>query len=111
MQFVALFQIIISLMAFAQKMKGATGEQKKALVMEGVQSAIPLIVPMLPAGAAQGVLEAEKVLTIASEVIDSTHAVLKANNLYPHVEEALAQVGSAVAVTNAALQGALSQGD
>lgn len=109
MQFFAIFQAIVSFMSLAQKMTGATGEQKKALVMQGVKSALPLIVPMLPSQVGAAVTSVESILPGVSKIIDDTHAVLKANNLYPHLDEVLQQASSVVAVTNATLQSAFPQ--
>lgn len=94
-----LFQLLLGLMTFAEKMK-APGVQKKELVLEGVKAAVPIIVGALPGGTAavvaDGARKADLVLSVASDAIDGLHAVMKKNNLYPEADAAISQASAAV---------------
>lgn len=87
-----LFQTLLGLMAFADKLQGASGAAKKDLVLAGVQAALPAVA-LLPASTQQNIKdEAPKLAqsaALVSDMIDALHGVAKEHNLYPQIEQSL----------------------
>lgn len=86
-----IFQTLLGLMAFADKLQ-APGAAKKDLVLAGVQAALPAVA-LLPASTQQNIKdEAPKVAQTAAlvgDMIDALHGVAKQHNLYPQIEQSL----------------------